>query len=49
MIGKEVFSERKKLKTIIACFERGTLSPLQCLQVSFSCYAIDAGFKIYFI
>ena len=20
-----------------------------CLQVSFSCYAIDAGFKIYFI
>ena len=30
MIGKEVFSERKKLKTIIACFERGTLSPLQC-------------------
>ena len=30
MIGKEVFSERKKLKTIIACFERGTLSALQC-------------------
>ena len=30
MIGKEVFSERKKLKTIIACFKRGTLSQLQC-------------------
>ena len=30
MIEKEVFSEGKKSKTIIACFERGTLSALQC-------------------
>ena len=30
MTGKEVFSERTKSKRIIACFERGTHSVLQC-------------------
>ena len=74
MIGKEVFSERKKIKNdyrlfwkrnsepatmldvwrharwVCASLIRSRVEPYEvCLQVSFSCYAIDAGFKIYFI